>query len=110
VTLQEFIRETLIQISGGVQAAREKEHKIAPHVSTHPQRDSIGLSPDGSVVFLVDFDVAITVSEKSAGDLTGVISVASVFKVEGKGGKSSEQSSISRVKFSVPVILTEKGH
>jgi hypothetical protein len=106
--LQDFIRDSLLQISGGVQEARSKEEKIAPHIAANPPKDSAGLSADSSVIFLVDFDVAVTVSEKSADGLSGGISVASVFKVEGKGGTSSEQSSISRVRFSVPVIFTRK--
>jgi len=110
MTLQDFIRDSLLQISGGIQQARDKEQRIAPHISVNPSRDSVGLAPDGSVVYLVDFDVAVTVSEKSTDGLSGGISVASVFKVEGKGGSTSEQSSISRVRFSVPVILTEKPH
>ncbi len=52
--------------------------------------------------------MAVTVNEKAGNGLAMGINVASIFKVEGKGGSSSEQFSISRVRFSVPVVLTRK--
>jgi hypothetical protein len=107
MTLQEFVRDSLLQISEGVADARHKNPGIAPHaIPANKQTDSTLFTLDASTAYPVEFDVAVTVNEKSSGGVSGGITVASLFKAEGRKGGASEHSTISRLKFSVPVVFT----
>ncbi len=95
MNLQEFVRNSLIQLCQGVNEARTKNPNIAPHAfSANQANDATLATLDSSSAYPVEFDVAVTISDKA-----GRINVASV-KLEGS-------SSISRLKFSVPVVYTK---
>jgi hypothetical protein len=52
----------------------------------------------------VEFDVAVTESDKtSAGGKAG-IKVLSAVEIGGEGSKAWERSTVSRIKFSIPII------
>lgn len=59
---------------------------------------------DGKAGVMIDFDVAVTVTEKAEKEGGAAISVAGVFGLGGKASAASETSSISRIKFSVPIV------
>jgi hypothetical protein len=103
--LQNFVAETLNQITQGVKEAKKKnEQGIAPPVATGdslPKHYLRTLSHEA--VFPVEFDVAVTVSESSSAGGGAGLTVLSVVSLEGGGKRSVENSSVSRVKFSVPV-------
>jgi len=107
MTLQDFVRDSLLQISQGVAAARNQNIKIAPYATAaESKKDATFVTLDGSIAFLVEFDVAVTISEKTGGGISGGISVAGVFKAQGQHDGGSEHSSISRLRFSVPIVFT----
>ncbi|MEE9131239.1 MAG: hypothetical protein V3T84_14560 [Phycisphaerales bacterium] len=108
--LQEFITESLTQILTGVKAAEERagEHGgvINPRVRS-PGGDKrpvivsgTGLRPAETV----HFDVAVTVVEGTQAK-AGIGVVAGVFGIGAKGSSTAESSSISRLKFSVPIAF-----
>lgn len=102
--LREFIAETLVQIQEGVQDAisrRSGTPQAAGVINPVFGTDMDAAGPDH--IQKVDFDVAVTVTEKAnAGGKAGI----KVFSIElgGEAGKSAEQSIVSRVKFAVPLI------
>lgn len=85
--LQEFVAQTLIQISEGVAAARAtKENHIAPKLSVQSEQLGRVFHTDigSGVAHLVSFDVAVTVTDKkSAGGKAG-IEVVSLLNVQGE--------------------------
>jgi len=106
VDLDEFIKLILSQIIKGVEEASAKsKDKVAPKIGEGDDDLKI-LRTDATHgshgVFLVDFDVALMASDKSK---TGGSAGARVYvaTLEGKKSKTTEASSVHRVKFSVPI-------
>ena len=111
--LKEFIRDVLIQIAegvrdadaavldaGGIASPATKHGPIAGARETH-----FATLESGAPVFLVDFDVAVTVSESSDKGADARLRIATVFSA-GVGAKELESTaSVSRVRFKVPIAL-----
>jgi len=108
MTLQDFVSESLRQISEGVAAARHANNKIGGIVMAIGKQEASCTLGDSSAGFLVNFDVAVTVSETKTKDMSGGVVVATVFKAGGQKGTVSEECSISRVQFSVPIAYRTK--
>jgi hypothetical protein len=107
--LETFIAETLRQIVKGVQMAQRCEDcqdaKIVPN--------SIENKRAGTTTFLeerieqIAFDVAVTVTEGS--EKKGGIGVfTGAFGIGGQANANTANNSVSRIKFSVPVVLPTK--
>lgn len=108
--LQEFVGQTLIQIIEGVAAARAKQGmRIAPALDVAP-KESDRVFPTrrgGGPAYLVTFDVAITATDKSSAGGGGGIQVLSVFSAKGERTQITESSSVSRVRFDIPIAYDE---
>ncbi len=108
--LQEFISQTLIQIVNGVTDAQniesEKGAKISPSLSGSAEyaAEHGFLKSDAGPAQIVQFDVAITAKE-GTGTKGGIGVVAGIVSLGSTGQSNTENSSVSRVKFSVPVTL-----
>lgn len=108
--LRDFVAETLTQITDGV---RDAQTRAAEHGSrVNPQilggaaiAAQFGFLPaDGGPAQIVQFDVALTVKE-GTGTKGGIgISVGAV-TLGSTGQSNAENSSVSRVKFCVPLGL-----
>ena len=103
MNLQQFVKESLLQVIGGVTEAQdeapEKPGKINPLPDSYGVNQSAGLY-QGTTIQHIDFDVAVTVSEgtQASGGLT-------VLGMGAKGGITESSSYVSRLKFRVPVAL-----
>ena len=107
MTLQDFVRDSLIQVTSGVDEARVKNRKIAPWVQAESDKKCSGFTiHDGTPAFLVEFDVAVSVSTKKDGSGGASISIAHVFTAGGGAEASKEHSEVSRIRFSVPINFT----
>ena len=112
--LKEFISEALVQIISGVADAQEKIASIGGKISpglmgTHTTLAAHGFIPSGGgTAQVVQFDVALTVKEGS-GTKGGIGIVAGIVSLGSTGQSNSENSSVSRVKFGVPVVLPCEG-
>jgi hypothetical protein len=111
--LREFVTEILSQVIEGVKAAqlRAKEHgaRVNPHLTTSAElavKHGI-LIASGGAAQLVQFDVALTARE-GTGTKGGVGIVVGAFALGSTGQSQAENSSVSRVKFSVPLVLPEE--
>lgn len=108
--LQEFVRTTLVQITRGVQDAQTSVRENGGYVSppSHsPVKNEAHFDNlhDGQVVFLVDFDVAVTVNETTGTNAEAKLKVGGLLSL-GAGGKSGDShESVSRIKFKVPLAL-----
>ena len=111
--LDDFVSETLKQIITGVVAAQEygntQNAKVNPitarfHSNTEGHANC---RETGVPLQKVEFDVAVTVAEEQTsandGGSVGSISVASA------NSNSSQNSSVSRIQFEVPVLLPITG-
>ncbi len=109
--LQDFITETLVQISEGVKNANHKlefnQLQINPFITErlnglndHP--DFIGFAEGKRIVQVVNFDISVTVeSEKEKG---GDIKVAQgIIDVGIFGKRKNLEQNISKIKFSIPI-------
>ncbi|MFN3019312.1 hypothetical protein ACK1CN_25570 [Vibrio coralliilyticus] len=107
--LNEFVSETLKQVIDGVASAQEygrsKNANINPSSARMDSKAS-GYSfclQTGIPLQDVEFDVAVTVSESNMatdGDKSvGAISVSAA------SSSTSQNSSVSRIKFKVPILL-----
>jgi len=109
--LKEFISETLSQIVSGVKGAQEsaKRHgaEINPELFGNVQelaKEGIVQTNSGGSTTIVEFDVALTVTEGTGtkggiGVFTGMVNLGS------SGQSKSENISVSRVQFKVPLAL-----
>jgi hypothetical protein len=116
IDLQEFITEALVQIAQGVKNAQTKaaetgaminpnEFVIQPSGQLHWSEGGYGGA--AQVGQLVEFDVAVTAVDK--GSLKGGIGVVGgVLNIGYKAEKGEENSSISHLKFTVPVFLPQQ--
>jgi hypothetical protein len=106
MTLQEFVRDSLLQISNGVVEAKKKNKNIGLEVTALGKQEASCTTVDKRAGFLVDFDVAVTVSERTGKEMGAGILVASLLNAGGKKSAGSEQSSVSRIRFCVPIIFS----
>ncbi len=93
--LETFIAETLRQIVKGVETAQQH---------SDCKKATINYT---SGTTMIDFDVAVTVSEGSNKQGKGNIGVASVFGIGGQANSTTANTSVSRIKFQLSVILPE---
>lgn len=109
--LKDFISGTLIQIIEGVSEAQnyaaENNTKVNPPNLTLIKAGSNDIYCDTSnskYAQIVDFDVAITTSDESSGKAGIGIFVGPV-GIGGQTKSDQSNSSVSKLKFSVPVLL-----
>lgn len=103
--LREFVRETLVEIQYGVHAAikeclADKDFRGAINPVWGSGWDAVTRDH----VRLVEFDVAVTVTEASTVDGKAGIKVFSIVEAGAGASANSENSTVSHIKFSVPII------
>jgi len=111
--LSEFVKQSLTQIVQGVKDSQGEIRRqggfanpaIFSSASGQASATHFGTVSDGQNVLLVDFDVALTVTDATELGAGGKLSVASLFKAEAGGKNKSINESTSRIKFKVPLAL-----
>ena len=108
--LKDFVRETLLQIAQGVAEAQRAltgtTAEVNPPVSRRfdAKTSNYGDSQSGKPIFSVEFDVAVTATEGTA-TKGGIGVVAGVLAVGSQGQSNAANSSVSHIKFMVPMAL-----
>lgn len=99
MNIDDFIKSTLVQIVRGVEhASRDVDDESdGGRVNPYMPRGRGMAAP-----IPIEFDIAVTVSESA--EAGGGISVMGI---GAKAGLATESSSVSRIKFTVPVALPE---
>lgn len=111
--LQQFVRETLTEIALGVNAAQDQAEIEVSGARINPAGVTLGATPDGYLgslssgwpVFVVDFDLAVTVSGNGPGEAASKVKVVGQYTSKVTGTKKSARDSTSRIKFRVPLAL-----
>ncbi len=109
--LKEFTKETLVQIVQGVEAANNELSEKHAHVTSHAMKNSAGgvlLDDRYTNAIEVEFDVAVTATETGGTKGGGGIKVAQIFHGGIETSKNTENQSISRVRYSLPLVLNEE--
>ncbi|EIQ1514463.1 hypothetical protein LUR59_004661 [Vibrio parahaemolyticus] len=112
--LKEFITEALTQIVEGVHEAQVKVDASGAEINPivrggidYVAQNGGGLATaNGNYAQLVEFDVAVTVTE-GQGTKGGIGIVAGAINLGSTGQSNSENSSVSNLKFKVPVALPQ---
>jgi hypothetical protein len=108
--LRQFVTETLLQISGGIEDAQQRlqAEGSTTRINTSMTKDDTGNLVTGGrrhSIEYVDFDVAILANSGTETKAGVGLTVASLLSL-GAGGKSNQsQGTESRVKFRVPVAF-----
>lgn len=106
--LKQFVTETLVQISEGIEAAQKqlKERGSEAIVNTNMTKTDVGHMVTGGrrrPVEYVEFDVAILANEGTETKAGVGLTVASFLNLDA-GGKSNQTAGReSRIKFKVPM-------
>ena len=109
--LKQFVKESLLQIIQGVKEAQAESEGTGAHINP------IGMSimrndlkgkrfgpKDLTITETIEFDIAVMAMEgKEAKGGIGV--VTGIFSLGGGGKTEVQTSNVSRLKFSVPVVL-----
>lgn len=116
IRLKEFVSQTLTEIVEGVLDAQGKVialaekgtslevvAQVSPTIDNLHARQNTWRSSWGSVVQNVEFDVAVTISKEKGGK--GGISV---WGAGLEGGATASNSSVSRIRFYVPITLPQE--
>lgn len=109
MNLQEFTKETLVQIVYAVNEAKGELSKVNAKTPNNVIANGHHIMDDKTKehVIVVDFDVAIT-TETTKENKGGVgLQVASL-NFGGKFGHKDNNQTFSRVKFSLPLVLPGK--
>lgn len=113
MNLQEFVTETIVQITTGIAKAQEKALEVGAVVNPKGYRVQ-----DGELLWklgtsnqnaerrgtLVEFDVAVTVSEGNE-IKAGMAVFTAVLGIGSQAQSEAAASTVSKIKFSIPVFL-----
>jgi hypothetical protein len=108
--LEEFITETINQIISGISKthdhAKEMGATVNPKLKREVRRHSTGETKveSRSPIHTVEFDVAVTTTE-GKGTKGGIGVFVGPVGIGSQGQRESSNTSVSRIKFSVPVIF-----
>ena len=115
MNLQKFIEQSLFEVMTGVRNAQDHLRKEGSHARICPtlssaitpggQQSIIGLSTKGQAIALVEYDIAVEVSNDGAGAEIKVGFGAVAAGLKGKV-KDAERNAV-RMKFSVPVAFPD---
>ena len=105
--LMTFVAETLRQIVKGVSTAQQHDDCKLARINSLTPFGCTGKTPEAE---RIEFDVAVIVTEGSESREKDSLGVASYVANGGEKSASNSNSSVSRVKFGVPVILPTVGN
>jgi hypothetical protein len=108
MVLEEFVKDTLLQIIKGVKSAQDEADAFGAVVSPSLSSEDVNtvkIHDKSRTVTGVDFDVVLTESVSSKGDAKVSVGFMHFAKVGAEGGDAKENGVRTSVKFSVPVAL-----
>lgn len=108
--LKEFTKQTLIQIVEGAKEANDAITANDAKIPTHNianKKNYIYEGDDYRHVIDVDFDVAITATESEGSNGGASLKVASFINIGGGVDAKTENQTISRIKYTLPLMLAK---
>jgi hypothetical protein len=115
--LQEFIKETLLQIENGVREANKSLNETGAYVANTEfvYYDGCGYSfvrenDEYRKVTFIDFDVAVAVNQVSETNTGGHIKVMDYIQLGREHSKKGENQVVNRIKFQIPLVTSKCEH
>ena len=110
--LKEFTKQTLAQIVEGAKEANaelEKINAFIPYTDMENTKATYTIDVDKvkRLVINVDFDVAITTTEAENANGGASLKVASLLNIGGGGETKTENQTVSRIKYTLPLVLAK---
>jgi hypothetical protein len=109
--LKDFVAATLIEVVEGIKEAQSGDHgqNVSPSmVGNHTFPGDSGLVSNARVTStIVKFDVAVTAESSDAAKGSSGIKIA-VLNIGVEGAVSTKNTSVSRIQFSVPIVLPHR--
>ena len=102
--LKEFTKQALVQIVEGTKEA----NAVIKQYNANILEDEDSCTGISYSLTNVDFDVAITATETEGANGGGGIKVMGVFNAGGEIESKTEKQTISRVKYTIPLVLGSK--
>jgi hypothetical protein len=102
--LKEFTKQALVQIVEGTKEA----DAIIKESNAHIHLECEDFTGTSYPLTNVDFDVAITATETEGANGGGGIKVMGVFNAGGEIKSRTENQTVSRVKYTIPLVLGSK--
>ena len=110
--LKEFICETSSQIAAGVQASQTEVRDAGGFVNPAfregkqvQDNTHFGVLTSGQNIFLVDFDVTVSVIEATETEGKAKLNVAGFMSLGTGGQSNASNTSINRISFKVPIAM-----
>lgn len=110
--LQDFISKALLAVIGGVSDAQKRASELGAHVNPGGLMRTTKSIADNSIwdnttnnyARNISFDVAITVEEGTKTDAK-INVLGGMFNLGAGGASENKQLAVSRIQFSVPILL-----
>ena len=111
--IKEFTQQALLQIVEGAKEANaelERVNAYIPYTNIGNTKEPYSIDDEQTArkIINVDFDVAITATETEGSNGGGGLKVAGFFSVGGNAENKVENQTISRVKYTLPLVLAKK--
>lgn len=110
--VREFVANTILQIVQGVADTQDQAQALKASVNPAIQNQAkgeqaaiLGYTAAAQAIYLVEFDIAVTVGNELGAEGGGRLQVASLVNIGGKAKSTDKSESTSRVRFSVPIAL-----
>lgn len=110
--LKDFIKETLAQIAAGIEAAQADVRNAGGYVNPahrtgrlEVDKSHFGSLGSGQNIFLVDFDVTVSVVEATETEGKAKLSVAGFVNLGAGGQSNASSTATNRISFKVPIAL-----
>lgn len=118
MNLEDFVKQTLLQISNGAIQANDQLTKtggLIPDTDMDvPESTPVKTVYDGTIVngrhvqrlvIDIDFDIAVSVNESNTDTIGGGLTVASFFSAGTNSENKNESTAVNRIKFRLPLVL-----
>lgn len=108
--LKDFIKDVIVDIYEGISAAKKTTGKrIIPEASLIPEsipyvKNGIGPNSQATMVSNLVFEVSLT-NENKDGTSSGIGVLLGSFNIGGKESSENQQTSLSKIKFNIPIEL-----
>ena len=110
--LKEFTKQTLIQIVEGAASANDElanYDSYIPYTNIGNSKSAYSYDENrvARLIVNVDFDVAITATESESANGGASLKVASLLNIGGGGETKTENQTVSRIKYTLPLVLAK---
>lgn len=105
--LKDFVAESIDQILLGIGEVKKRHGNVIPTMRILPEKSHEPRGSGGNPIDLIEFDIAVSTAESSEDKVGGGIKVLNFINVglNASTQKELQSSTVSRIKFSVPVHL-----